>query len=637
MPTRADLPELFALAAEPPDGPLRLDPREGIRRGRRRRRRQVGAVLAAVVVVAAGVAVPVAVSEQPQRHPSTLTATSPPTSPAPAGADLANLLAGHWSTLPAAPIAPRGGASVVWTGKELLVWGGASGNVLRGDGAAYNPSTRTWRTLPASPLSAREGQSAVWTGTEMIVWGGYDEVSQTHFRVTSDGAAYDPSTNRWHLLPASPLSPRADAYTVWTGSEMIVLGGHPAVLTDTVRGFPDGAQYDPATGRWHRLPTPTPPDGHGLVWAATVQTSGRLLAWSEWSTTQTTGPNSSSTTAGIDLFAYDEQDASWRLLPSAATSSPVPEQVLWTGQVVIVRGAPHYCGGCFGPPITDATSAYDPATDTWTRLPADPLGGSHNVLASTGQALISFNAGGQIGPIVPGDASGYDPATRTWAMLPAAPFGCGPFDPVWTGQELLAYCSPARAGASRASGLAFTPGAVATPSGAPAQLPRSGSALQFPPAEILRPFTPTAGCASLAAGMHITSCGTFQNDPVNQYVYLTSRSGPDEIAQIWVFAGNGYVLGRTASIAAPTDDEATGIMITSGQREHAVITYRLDSTQVEYDVVETDEPMTISAHGSASEVAVVGDQLQITNTAGRTTAYTYTAGAWRTNRSSTQP
>ena len=51
-------------------------------------------------------------------------------------ATAAQLAAGHWSTLPAAPIPPRDDASVVWTGSELLVWGGGDHD----DGAAYDPT-----------------------------------------------------------------------------------------------------------------------------------------------------------------------------------------------------------------------------------------------------------------------------------------------------------------------------------------------------------------------------------------------------------------------------------------------------------------------------------------------------------------
>jgi N-acetylneuraminic acid mutarotase len=71
----------------------------------------------------------------------------------------------------------RESATVVWTGSEMIVW---EGNVARmgppvvvATGAAYSPVTNTWRPVTtAGAPRARSGHSAVWTGAEMIVWGG---------------------------------------------------------------------------------------------------------------------------------------------------------------------------------------------------------------------------------------------------------------------------------------------------------------------------------------------------------------------------------------------------------------------------------------------------------------------------------
>lgn len=41
----------------------------------------------------------------------------------PGGVSVARMLAGHWSQMPPAPVAQRAQDVVVWTGKELIVWG----------------------------------------------------------------------------------------------------------------------------------------------------------------------------------------------------------------------------------------------------------------------------------------------------------------------------------------------------------------------------------------------------------------------------------------------------------------------------------------------------------------------------------
>jgi hypothetical protein len=39
-------------------------------------------------------------------------------------------------------------------------------------GATYDPATGTWRDLAEPPLSPRRDHVAVWTGDELLIWGG---------------------------------------------------------------------------------------------------------------------------------------------------------------------------------------------------------------------------------------------------------------------------------------------------------------------------------------------------------------------------------------------------------------------------------------------------------------------------------
>lgn len=158
------------------------------------------------------------------------------------------------------------------------------------------------------------------------------------------------------------------------------------------------------------------------------------------------------------MFTYDPGTGRWRLVPAASGMLPDAEVVLPAGRLVVVRGITYNCGLCPGPFVPEATDLYDPARNTWARLPADPLGGDDLVSAWTGAALISLDAGGEYGNVRPGDASAYDVATRRWSRLPAAPFGCDTQQSAaWTGRELLLYCPrpPTGRGAGH-DGLAFT-------------------------------------------------------------------------------------------------------------------------------------------------------------------------------------
>jgi N-acetylneuraminic acid mutarotase len=68
---------------------------------------------------------------------------------------------------------PRSGHVAVWTGEEMLVFGGQTASGPTATGGAYNPTNNLWRalTLEGNPVP-RTGATAVWTGAELAVFGG---------------------------------------------------------------------------------------------------------------------------------------------------------------------------------------------------------------------------------------------------------------------------------------------------------------------------------------------------------------------------------------------------------------------------------------------------------------------------------
>ena len=154
-----------------------------------------------------------------------------------------------WTTLPTPPEV-RSRAAIVWTGTELLVWGGyvftGSGDKpAEADGYVFDARGRRWGQLARSPLAPRAYSASAWTGEELLVWGGTDGRQEQFF---DDGAAYDPETDSWRRLPRAPIGPRAPL-SVWTGHEVIVWGTAVRV-GDRPR---DGAAYDPLGNTWRRI------------------------------------------------------------------------------------------------------------------------------------------------------------------------------------------------------------------------------------------------------------------------------------------------------------------------------------------------------------------------------------------------
>jgi hypothetical protein len=78
----------------------------------------------------------------------------------------------------------------------------------------------TWAAT-AGPPDARHSHTAVWTGSEMIIWGGKFPISSFSVRA---GATIPPRTAGCLLVASTRLRREARHTAVWTGAEMIVVG-----------------------------------------------------------------------------------------------------------------------------------------------------------------------------------------------------------------------------------------------------------------------------------------------------------------------------------------------------------------------------------------------------------------------------
>ena len=228
-----------------------------------------------------------------------------------------------WSALSqdGAPTA-REDHRAVWTGSEMLVWGGEdlSGNSFA-DGARYDPATDSWAamTVDNAPL-ARNDHSAVWTGSEMLVWGG--EASDQS--LLASGGRYDPVTDSWSALSeANAPSPREDHVALWTGSRMLIWGGEDTSGTQLA----SGGIFDPLTDTWTAISrdgAPVALEDFSAVWTGTD-----MIIWGgEY--------NNNSTQVG---YVYAPATDSWTTLSSLAAPSGRSEHVaVWTGDTMLIVG-----------------------------------------------------------------------------------------------------------------------------------------------------------------------------------------------------------------------------------------------------------------------------------------------------------
>src|SRR5206468_1433874 len=216
--------------------------------------------------------------------------------------------------------AARFGHTAVWTGSEMIIWGGQDDNLqYLSTGGRYNPSTDSWAATNTTNASdGRAGHTAVWTGSEMIVWGGVADNSYVN-----TGGRYNPGTDSWTSVnTANAPSERAGHTAVWTGNEMIVWGG-----LDFFTHFDTGGRYNPGTDSWTTMSTNNAPAGryvHTAVW-----TESEMIVWGG------VGDSGVLNTGG----RYTAGTDSWTATSTMSTpSARYYHTAVWTNTEMIVWG-----------------------------------------------------------------------------------------------------------------------------------------------------------------------------------------------------------------------------------------------------------------------------------------------------------
>ena len=241
-----------------------------------------------------------------------------------------------WRIYDSGPLTARSDEVKVWTGHELILWGGSTSGRSRAldDGAAFNPQTGTWRRLAVSPLSGRQDAIGVWSGTRLLVVAGKRDNTEL-----ADGAAYDAATDTWKRIAPLPagtteVDPRL---AVWTGQRLLL----PSA----------GVAYNPADNQWSTI---APVPANQIVFQAALWTGHDVIMIGAEAVTASSGPP-----PAVVGFEYDPATNQWRRLPPSGMSASAVAAT-WDGTRVVV--------------VDDILGAsYEPANNTWTTLPRIPL------------------------------------------------------------------------------------------------------------------------------------------------------------------------------------------------------------------------------------------------------------------------
>jgi hypothetical protein len=347
----------------------------------------------------------------------------------------------------------RHGQSVVWTGREVLIWGGVTvggGRPIAFPGRRYDPAANQWRAMSEEGQpSPRVGQVAAWTGREMLIWGGAGPREGL-----GDAARYDPVQDRWQPM-AMVGSPQGRSQRgVWTGQELLVYSQQDGVF--------NGAAYDPREDRWRPLAREGAPvfqsnrlgGSPALVW-----TAAGLVVWG--GTVGIEGDLDSILSVGA---VYDPQRDAWRPMDTPDFLSPRwGHSMVWTGEEVLIWG-----GGRFDIRLPFASpwgARYRPADGRWQAMSeqdAPDLRRSHEAFW-TGQEMLIWGGFPEVSTRFTGGR--YDPATDTWVETEPASSEITRlrYPPaVWTGTEMILW-DARETGGSRGSSVATPEGARYTP------------------------------------------------------------------------------------------------------------------------------------------------------------------------------
>jgi hypothetical protein len=367
---------------------------------------------------------------------------------------------------------PRVGHTAVWTGEEMIVWGGVGSGCLS-IGGRYNPSNNTWTSTnnDNNVPSCRQGHTAIWTGSEMIVWGGYEPNG-----FINSGGRYNPDKDEWMATEtgANVDSARYNHTAIWNGYEMIVWGGR-----DNYDFLNTGGRYNPATDRWKFTETINAPTGrsfHTAIWEGnemivwggfngeTLNSGGRYNPFTdEWKGTNIGGDvpsergrHSAIWTGGemIVWGGYDENDLlntggrydpvndSWTVTSLGVNLPSMRAQhtAVWTGSEMIVWGG--FDGSSAG---SMTGGRYDPVADSWQETGIDantPNSRMYHTAIWTGNEMIIWGGDNQVGYTPFNTGGRYDPVNDSWERTSVdsnTPSHRAHHTAIWTGDEMVVW------------------------------------------------------------------------------------------------------------------------------------------------------------------------------------------------------
>jgi hypothetical protein len=348
----------------------------------------------------------------------------------------------------------------VWTGKEMIVIGGyedATQTSLQSI-RAYDPRSDSWRSLEVpQEFGARHDAAAVWTGKEVLIWGGFRKNGNSTEWAYS-GILLNPETGSYRSVKTPEFwSPKASTWEwdprqtlIWTGDKAIVWGG-----VDSKTNDPLGAilTISESGATWKRMNVssewaPQRIGAHSAIW-----TGEKMVIWGGYAGTSDAS-RSITNTGGI----YSLRDDSWEpTVQTGAPSARASHQAVWTGSKMIILSG----GGVSSSiDLRSTGGSYDIEKGTWVNYTNELLveRTGHKAIWNGEEILLVGGKSTRLRTYF-GEVFAFNPATQRWRILGSSVTPSARSNPsiIWTGSSAIVWGGQCEDRKSERSGGIYYP------------------------------------------------------------------------------------------------------------------------------------------------------------------------------------
>ena len=302
-----------------------------------------------------------------------------------------------------------------WRSVSVFVAGCGAATEQRADGDGW---ADTWERVPDGPLSARSHAVVVWTGDEVLVVGGEDRPCPPNASCAvpdspplGDGAAYDPMTGQWRRIARPPIP--------FSWAQTAVVGDSVFFLVSGMPGRPEARSgllaYAPGLDSWRELPWPEVSGSPEGSWYQLVAAGERLVAYS-----------GSDESGERPDWIFEPTRSEWTVLPDDPMTPAFDRHMEWAGDRLALFDHEIVPNPGSERPLLTRAALLEVGSGRWDRLPDSGVLSSAPWLLDGGR-LVNPSPGGADGGETNNWGRRYphggilDLTDRRWSALPGGP------------------------------------------------------------------------------------------------------------------------------------------------------------------------------------------------------------------------